>query len=234
MDYKGLTKYFTPKNIVPQIIGYVIVGFGVLVAAAYWIYFGIPIIAVGGAVVFFTRDSRMTDAEVDGVAAAKIKNLEDRARAELDVHEKELRGFPPEVFAGYDFTVSEGLMTARGHDKKYRSDRYAAAQFVFAQDLLHILSCRFRLTCDDERTMHISERYENLSCAEVRKDKGTFTLTTSKTPETFERELCWLVIKNNDGATVFEVPVDPGADVDRTISSVNQLIKARKAKLAGT
>ncbi len=233
MDYKGLTKYFMPKNIIPQIVGYVILAFGVLVAAVYWIYLGVPIIAVGGAVLLFTRDSRMSDAEVDGVAASKIKNLEDRARSELNVHEKELRGFPPEIFAGYDFTVGEGLMINRGHDKKYRTDRYAAAQFVFARDFLHILSCRFRLTCDDERTMHISERYENLSCAEVRKDKGTFTLTASAKKETFERELCWLLIKNNDGDVIFEVPVDPGADVDRTISSINQLIKAKKSKLAG-
>ena len=234
MDFKGMQKYFSPKNMIPQIIGYGIAAFGVFIAIADWLFFGVPFIIVGGCIILFLRDSRPSDNDIDSTAETKIKDLDERAKAHIDVHEKPIRAFQPEVFAGYDYSEPEGLLVSRGSDKKYRTNKYAAAELIFMQDRLHVLMYRFCLTKEDERTTYMTEKYDDLGGASVSSKKETFRLYGRTDGESFERELQTLEIRNNAGDIIFEIPVDAGADVDRTVETINQLVKSKKAQNQST
>lgn len=234
MDFKGLKKYFTPKNKIPQFIGYGIAAFGVLVAIFYWLYFGVPFMIVGVCVVLFMRDSRPSDSDVDATAKAKLSDLDTRARAHIDIHEKPIKAFPPEVFDGYDYSEPDGLLVCRGGDKKCRTNKYSAAEMVFTQDVLHVFLYRFCLTEDSEQSEYMDERYENLGRASIGSRRAQFHFMGRTDGETYEHEIYTLEIRNSADEVILEIPVDAGADVDRAVDAINHLIKSKKAQKQDT
>ncbi len=231
MDYKGLIKYFKPKNMIPQTVGIAIIVFGVLVAILYWAYFGVPIILVGACIVLFTRDSRISDDEVDSTAAAVIKDLDERAREDIGTRERVLRAFMPEVFTGYDYSASaESLLVARGKDTKLRSNMYAAAELIFTEEGLHAYMYRFCLTEPKEDSRRILLKYDELGGASVSTRNERFTICNVSGDSSVEREVGTLEIKNTSGEVVMAIPVDAGADVDRAVETINRLAESKKNK----
>ena len=228
MDYKGLKKYFEPKNMIPQIIGAVICAFGIFVAVADFIYFGVPIIIVGVCVILFTRDSRVSDEEVDRTAASKIKDLDGRARADIGVRERDMRGFMPETFSGYEFT--DGTAVARGRDRKLRSDRYAAAELVFTQECIHAYVYRFSLTKEEESERRAVIKYCDVGDAAV--TERTVSVRVSNVPKGERAEVTVHTLEILDGAgePIIVIPVGVGADVDRVVKNIKRLAEREREK----
>ncbi len=228
MDHKGLKKYFTPKNMIPQIIGAVICAFGVFVAVVDWVYFGAPIIIVGVCVILFTRDSRVSDEEVDRTVASKIKDLDERTRADIGVREREMRGFMPESFSGYEF--AEDVAVARGRDLKLRSDRYAAAELVFTQECIHAYVYRFCLTKDEDSERRATIKYGDIGDAAVTERTVAVRVSNVSKGEQAEVTVHTLEILDGAGEPIISIPVGDGADVDRVVTNIKRLAEREKAK----
>lgn len=228
MDHKGLKKYFTPKNMIPQIIGAVICAFGIFVAVVDWIYFGAPIMIVGVCVILFTRDSRVSDEEVDRTVASKIKDLDERARADVGVREREMRGFMPESFSGYEF--ADGIAVARGRDRKLRSERYAAAELVFTQECIHAYVYRFCLTEDEDSERRVTVKYADIGDAAVTERTVSVRVSNEPKGEPAEVTVHTLEILDDAGEPIISIPVGEGADVDRVVTNIKRLAEREKAK----
>ena len=235
MDYNGFRKYFTPVNMIPRIIGGFIVACGVIFAIVVrrmGLYFGFVIVITGLCVMIFSRDSRPSDEDVDGAVAKKIKDIDDTARQEIDVREKLIKAFPPVVFSDFDYSGYEldpgNFAVQRGRDGKYRTNRYSAAEIMFAQEKLHIFMYKICLTEEKEETKCLSERYVDLKEARIDRRTRSFVMYSGKNERRVELEFETIVIENNAGEVIFEMPVHDGADVDRTVETVNRLIDSKK------
>ena len=236
MDYNGFRKYFTPQNIIPQIIGTVLVAVGavLLFIGRFFLYMGVVVAAIGLCIIVCARESRPSDSDLDEAVAKKIKDLDDTAKHQIDIREHLVKAFPPVAFSDFDFSgVDDGsgeFLIHKGRDGKYRTNRYSAAEIMFAQDKLHIYMIKFYVTEAKEEETTLSENYVNLKCARFENRKHTFevNVNSGKKTKTVELEFKFIVIENNDGKTVFEMPVHEGADVDKTIEDINRLIETKK------
>ncbi|MCD7776753.1 MAG: hypothetical protein LUH54_05230, partial [Firmicutes bacterium] len=141
-----------------------------------------------------------------------------------------VKAFPTRIFLDYDFShyEEEGaeFMLQRGSDGKYRTNRYAAAAILFAQEKLHIYLYQFYLTKNEESEHRLAENYVDLEGAVTERRSHTY-----KQPDGKEvtLESLYIVIKNNNGDSVFELPVNDGDDVDKAIQSINRMIESKKS-----
>ncbi len=234
MNYKGLMKYFQEVNKVPLIIGYALVVLGALcvIMRGFFLILGVIILAAGLAVIFFCRDSRPSDTEIDGAVSKKVGDLDVEVRREIDIHEKLIKAFPPITFAEYDFREREGLLVGKGRDNRYRSNVYSAAEILFGQDRLHIYMYQFMLTEDNESRHCLTERYVDLSGASIEHRTLGFDLYGNKEKHG-TLDFTDIMIRNNAGEVIFEMPVRDGADVDKTVEIINRLIGQKKAERDG-
>lgn len=234
MDFKGFVKYFKPKNIIPQIIGGFIVACGVILAimGGLGLFMGLIIIAVGLAIIIFAREARPSDADVDEAVQKRTKDIEQDAMGEVDVHEKLVKAFAPVTFKEFDFSGQEldpdNFSMQRGSDGKYRTNRYSAAVILFAQEKLHIYMLRFFLTKDEEETNVLSQPYTELKEARTEKRTRSFVMYSGKNAKSVELEFMTIMIENNAGETIFEMPVHDSAEVDDTVETINRLIRSKK------
>lgn len=235
MDYNGFKKYFTPINMIPQIIGGFIVACGAIFAIVvrhFGLYFGVIIAIVGLCVLVFARDSRPSDEDVDGAVAKKINDIDSTARQGIDIRERLIKAFPPVLFADYDFsgweTDPENFAVQRGRDGRYRTNTYSAAEIMFAQERLHIYMYKVCLTEEKEESTTLSERYLDLKGAKIERRTRSFVMYSGKNEKRVELEFETIVIENNSGEVIFEMPVHDGADVDKTVETVNHLIDSKK------
>ncbi len=230
MNYKDFQKFFTEANKIPMIIGYALMALGAVgvIIRGFFLIIGVILIVAGLAVIMFYRDSRPSEAELDAAVTKKIGDLDVEVRREIGVHEKLIKAFPPITFAEYDFRECEGLLVGKGRDNRYRSNVYSAAELLFAQERLHIYMYQFRLTEERESRQCLTERYENLSGATVEHRTLGFDLYGNKEKHS-KLEFTDILIKNNAGEVIFEMPVRDGADVDKTVDIINRLIAQRKS-----
>ena len=238
MDYNGFRKYFTPQNMLPQIIGIGLVAVGAvfIIIGMFFLYMGVVIVAVGLCIIVFARESRPSDTDLDEAIAKKIKDLDDTAKHQIDIREHLVKAFPPVAFSDFDFTgvdEAEGeFLIHKGRDGKYRTNRYSAAEIMFTQDRLHIYMIKFYVTEQNEKETTLSERYENLKCArlETRRHSFEVNVNSGKKTKTAELEFNFIVIENGDGDIMFEMPVHESAEVDKTVADINRLIETKKVQ----
>ncbi len=237
MDYLNNIKYFMPQKSFWKIVGAVIVAIGI---PFFFIghggsMIGCVTIAVGLCVFIFAKDARPSDTDIDNAVAKKIQNVDEFARRGIDVREKLIKAFPPVMFSDFDYNAGsddeEELKVQRGQDRKYRSNKYAAAQIMFATEKLHIFMYRFCLTKEADDEKYFEAKYTDLQDAVIEKDSRKFNIPKGKGFEEVELEYRAIVIRGNDGEIIFKMPVHDGADVDKAVDTINRLISSKKAEL---
>ncbi len=235
MDYNSYKKYFLPTNNIGQIIGCFIMACAIPFFFIRFggIYMGVITIAIGACVFVFAKGTRPSDSELDSACETKIKDIEDTARHGIDIREKLIKAFPPVTFSEYDYSgedkYSEEFTVQRGADGKYRSNRYSSAVILFAQEKLHLYMLQFSLTSANEEEKFYEAKYTDLlsSSIEMRHTKFTLEKGTKKEHEA-SVEYRAIVIRDNKENIVFEMPVHDGADVDKTVETINRLITSKK------
>lgn len=234
LDYNGFRKYFEPHSKLPKIIGCVIVALGAVgvIIGGFMMFFGFLLIVGGLCVIVFVREARPSDEQLDDAIAKKVKDLEDTAKHDIDVRERLIKAFPPTGFKNYDMTGVEDdagrFLIRRGDDNKYRTNKYSATEILFAQELLHVYMMRFYLTEDESEETKKSVRYKELGKAWIDKRQAGFVMSNDKGKGSVTLDYQVVIIENEDGSTFIEIPVSEGADVDRTVETINHLIKAKK------
>lgn len=237
MDYINNIKYFLPQKNFWKIVGAVIAAVGVpfFFMGHGGSMIGCVIIAVGLCVFIFAKDSRPSDADIDNAVAKKIKNVDEFARRGIDIREKLIKVFPPVMFSDYDYSnddeSDEELKVQRGQDRKYRSNKYAAAQIMFATEKLHIFTYRFCITKEADDEKYFEAKYTDLQNAVIEKRSRKFSVPKGKGFEEVDIEYRSIVVRDNNGDAIFEMPVHDGADVDKAVDTINRLISAKKADL---
>ncbi len=235
MDYSGFKKYFSPKNSLWQIIGGVIMMLGV---PFFFIGRGgsmmaVVFIAIGACVFIFSKDSRPSDADIDNAIQTKIKVVDELAKQGIDIRERQIKAFPPVAFDEFDYSGyakgDESFMVQRGSDGRYRSNRYSAAEIIFTQEKLHLFMYQFCITEENEEKKYYDAKYTDLKNATIEHRSDIFVIDKGTKKEK-EVTIAYdsIVIRDNDDSIVFEMPVHDGADVDKTVETVNRLITAKK------
>ena len=233
MDYNSYKKYFKPKNFIMQIIGgfiaacsipcFFIRGFGTMM--------GVVIIAFGACLIIFANGARPNDSEIDGAIALRVKDIDELAIQRVDSREKLIKAFPPVTFGEYDYSdynnTSGDFLIQQGRDGKYRTNKYSSAQILFAQEKLHILMYQFYLTKDESDTKYFDCKYTSLQSAVIERKNHNFIMYSGKKEQKINLDYESIVIRDNDGNVVFDMPVHEGADVDKAIESINRLIEAK-------
>ncbi len=233
MDYASFKKYFSPKNNTWQIIGGVIAALGLPFFFMRASMIGVVIVAIGACIFIFARDSRPADADVDGAIAKKIKDIDDLAKRGIDIRERMIKAFPPVAFSEFDFSGyennRENFFVQKGSDGRFRSNRYSAAEIIFTQEKLHIFMMQFSLTEEQEDQKYFEAKYTDLKEAVIERRSHSFVLNKGTKNEKEEKiEFESIIIRDNDDNIVFNMPVHDGADVDKTIVTVNRLIGGKK------
>lgn len=228
MDYNSFKKYFSPKNNLWQIIGGVIIALAVPLFFMRMSMFGVVIVAIGACVFIFARDSRPSDADVDGAIEKKIKDIDNLAKQGIDLREKQIKAFPPVSFSEFDYS-GDDIIVQKGADGKYRSNRYSAAEIIFTQEKLHIFMMQFSLVEEKEEQKYFDAKYTELKDAKIERRHQTFVIDKgTKKEKEVALEFESIVIRDNGDNIVFDMPVHDGADVDKTVDTVNRLIEAKK------
>lgn len=235
MDYNSYKKYFLPQNNLWQIIGCVIIALGIpfFFFRGFGSMMAVVIMGVGACVFIFAKGTRPNDSEIDEAIAKKIKNVEDTALHGIDLREKLIKAFPPVEFSEYDYSGiengKEAFLVQQGSDGKFRTNRYSSAVILFAQEKLHIYKYQFSVTMDTETEEHFAALYTDLKEAKIETRENTFKLDVGTKKEREAKiEYKSIVVRDNGEKIVLEMPVHDGADVDKTVETINRLIEGKK------
>ncbi len=237
MDYLNNLKYFLPKKSFWKIVGGVIAALGIIIMVLPGfgsMMLGCIPLFIGICIFIFAKDARPSDADIDGAVEKKIENLDDLARRGIDIRERLIKAFPPVSFSDYDYRGNgdeDDIKVQRGADRKYRSNKYSAAEILFAMDKLHIFMYQFYLTKEQEDQRYFESKYTDLLGATLECGTSTFVIPKGKDFEEVTLEYHAIVIRDNDENVVFDMPVNDGADVDKTVEVINRLIKSKKEEL---
>lgn len=237
MDYINNIKYFLPQKNFWKIVGAVVAALGIpfFFIGRGGSMMGFVVIAVGLCIFVFAKDSRPSDADIDSAVEKKIKDIDELARKGIDIRERLIKAFPPVMFSDYDYRGygddKADLTVQRGSDRKYRSNKYSAAEILFAMEKLHIFMYQFYLTKETEDQRYFEAKYTDLKNAAVERGTNVFTVAKGKKIEEVTLEYQSIVIRNNDDEIVFDMPVHDGADVDKTVDTINRLIASKKEEL---
>ncbi len=229
-------KYFSPASNLPKIIGGVIIALGVVMCLmrGIMLLLGVVIMAIGAAIFFLAKESRASDEELDGALANMASDLDYQARLDIDVKEKVMSAFRPEVFTEFDYSGAETspgtFRLVRGADRKYRTNKYTATEIVFTQTKLHICKYSLNLTEEGEDTERLAEKYVDLSSVGIDSETHEYTCVNGKKSVPVKIETRTMYVKKNDGTVAMRFPVGTGADVDRAVEEINRLIRTRKEK----
>ncbi len=229
-------KYFSPASSVPKIIGGVIIAIGAVMCLlrGMMLFLGVVVMAIGAAIFFLAKESRASDEDLDGALADMASDIDYQARLDIDVREKVMSAFRPEVFTEFDYSGAESspgtFRLVRGADRKYRTNRYTATEIVFAQAKLHIYKYTLNLTEEGEDAERLAERYVDLDSVGIDTDTREYICVNGKKSFPAKIETHTMYVKKNDGSVAMRFPVGSGADVDRTVEEINRLIKTRKEK----
>lgn len=234
MDYINNIKYFLPKKNFWKIVGAVIAVLGIpfFFIGRGGSMMGTVVIAVGLCIFIFAKDARPSDVDIDNAVEKKIKDVDELARRGVDIRERLIKAFPPVMFSDYDYRGygEEGsdLTVQRGDDRKYRSNKYSAAEILFAMEKLHIFMYQFYLTKETEEQRYFEAKYTELKNATIERGSNVFIIAKGKKFEEVTLEYQSIVIRNNEDEIVFDMPVHDGADVDKTVETINRLITSKK------
>lgn len=235
MDYINNIKYFMPQKNLWKIIGIVVAILGIpfFFIRRGGAMTGCVIIAVGVCIFVFAKDSRPSDSDIDNAVTKKIKNVDELARKGIDLREKLIKAFPPVMFSDFDYSGTEDgdVQVQRGQDRKFRSNKYSAAEIMFATEKLHIFLYSFYLTKEEDTEKYFEAKYTDLQNAVIEKRTKKFEVPKGKKTESAEIEHFSIIVRDNNGEIIFETPVHEGADVDKTVDIINRLIESKKAEL---
>ncbi|MFY9381469.1 MAG: hypothetical protein WBI55_08510 [Eubacteriales bacterium] len=239
MNFENNKKYYLPRKVTWQIIGGIIAAIGVpfFFLRQMGFYGGTMIalilVLIGVCIVIFANSSRPSDADIENCIAIKTKDVMERARMYIDTREKMIKAYPPMTFCEYDFSEadSEEFLVQRGKDGRYRTNKYSYAIITFGQEKLHTYMYQFSLTKDWEQDTALDYKYTDLLSAEIERMSHIFKFGVKgiETKVDFES----MVIRKNDGEVIFTMPVRHAADVDKTVETINHLIKSRKDEASG-
>ncbi len=238
MDYINNIKYFLPQKPFWKIVGGVIAALGAIIMVLPGrgsMMLGCIPLFIGACIFIFAKDARPSDADIDNAVEKKIKALDELARRGVDIRERLIKAFPPVSFSGYNYRGSENdpdLKVQRGSDKKYRSNKYSAAEILFAMEKLHIFMYQFCITKEEEDQRYFEAKYTDLKNATLEHGTNVFTVPKGKSFDEVTLEYQSIVIRDNDDNVIFDMPVTDGADVDKTIEIINRLITSKKEELA--
>lgn len=237
MDYINNIKYFLPQKNFWKIIGAVVAVLGIpfFFIGRGGSMMGFVVIAVGLCIFIFAKESRPSDSDIDSAVEKKIKDIDEKARKGIDLRERLIKAFPPVIFSDYDYRGcgEDGgdINVQRGADRKYRSNKYSAAEIMFAMEKLHIYIYQFYLTKETEEERYFEAKYTDLKNASLERGSNVFVISKGKKTEEVTIEFRSIVVRDNSGSVVFEMPVHDGADVDKTIDTINRLIASKKEEL---
>ncbi len=236
LSHAEFVKYFSPASNLPKIIGGVIIALGALMCLmrGMMLFLGVVVMAIGAAVFFLAKESRASDEDVDNALADMGSDLDYKAKLDVDVREKMLTAFRPEVFSEYDFSGAvespDSFRLVRGADRKFRTNKFTATEIVFTQTRLHIYKYSLNLTEEGENIEKLIEKYVDLDSVGIDSDTREYSCVNGKKSTTEKLETRTMYVKMNDGTVAIRFPVGSGADVDRAVEEINRLIRTRKEK----
>ncbi len=222
MENKKNYKYFAQRGLsVLSIIGLVMI---VLCVVAMFKSkdMGIMLLIIGVACLILSTSGRAKESDLNYQVAEKIKDLDERAMIRFEVYDKDfLKIVNPAKIHGYDY-LSEGVYFKHGADGKNRTSKYNGIQIFYTDKKLYVHGRRFSLIDEaDDEIFGGSWDYVSLDRAQYTEREMPLPKNRKVTYQVFE-------IIDNSGASVVELSVSYGADVDKVIADINHVINLKK------
>lgn len=229
MNYQRNKKYFTP-SVLLKIVGVLLLVFSLPQFVSYSeladsrygadeapmvLMLGLVFAVVGVVLLYVAAKGSPSDEEIDAAVANELQTVRDRALAKLNLDEEEVQEIEPLFFHSYDYNKT---LIKRGKDQRYRSSKYEAVMFFFAENDLHCYTYQFSLVEDWKREatdvyfykdlVSMATQTEYITLPGLRFDYEYFKLTTT-------------------GGTTISCNIH-AAEAQRSINAMRQLILAKK------
>ncbi|MBR6917532.1 MAG: hypothetical protein IKN38_05050 [Clostridia bacterium] len=222
MENKRNYKYFAQRGLSPlSIVGLVLIALGIV--ALFEIKdLGTLLIIGGVACLVLATSGRAKESDINYQVSEKTKDLEERAMIRYEVYEKDfLKIVNPAKLHGYDY-ISEGVYFKHGADGKNRTSKYNGIQIFYTDKKLYVHGRRFSLIDEsDDVEFGGVWKYTDLDRADYEEREMALPKNRKATYQVFK-------IIDNSGATVLEISVSYGADVDKVIEDINHVIALKK------
>lgn len=192
----------------------------------YFIYLIGFAAAVVGFVLFFVGGAgRVVAEDIDKAAADKLWEFDKEIMEDVHIGRRLSRHLGGVLIEQYDYE-GEGLLSKRGKDGAWRTNRKTAVRLLFLKDaLVFVKMTVFPLVDDTAADSSIREvaeyKYSELAKAEIIRD----TVKLNDVGHTYEVRRARLKITAADGRTVLFVQVSDGLDSDNLADSINKSIR---------
>lgn len=218
METKRNLKYFTSKGInVIFIVGAVICLLGVaLLFEKNTRNFGMVIILVGLIVAVFGSGAKSGESDIDNQIYSVTKDMPEQAQVKYEVYEKHfLKIINPVFLKGFDFTEKD-LICKKGHDHKFRTGSYNAAQLYFTREKIYIYGKHLDLINEAEDASYEFGgvyTYGEVDKAYIEEEKMRVLGR--------EINVHYFVLKLKNGEEAIRMTVEYGADTDKAADDIN-------------
>lgn len=228
MDYEKNLKYFKSTD-THYYIGLPIFILGVILFALgyiFWTYLfpyqdilGIVLTVIGAAIAFIPPSLRSSEKDIDEAVAVMTKDYEKETAETLGLTSRLAKEAKPLLVGAY--TYADGTLYRRGKtDRKFRSDRYAAAALIFTKNGMCISEKRFSLTENA-----VEEELKEFPFSDI---DGIAVETAEHLFANGEKaKTAYLSVMAN-GKALHTIPVTQNAALDKLCEDVDTLIRRTK------
>lgn len=222
MDFKKNLHYFESSSLTLAVI-ILIIGFILFLGSPLW---GILVVALGAALLYFKIKKRIKDEYIDEVYSEMYKEIKEAGIKKLGLDEDEVKVIEPVVFGGICAdNIRTQVLFKVGKDRKLRTSNYQASVFFFGEDQLYYYS-RVKSIIKDE----IKEYTEEYFYTDIVSASTTSDVVTSKdavTNKEFTENVEYFKLTTTGGNSIQAALREDGT-VDKAINGMKQLLREKK------